>query len=150
LKSFIHIGLVIAPLLTGCLSSSKTVNLSECGIPVPEEVPGLKITGPRTRASIIHDMASISCAINFLIKNDSTAMLLRSANNKVVIKVIVEYTGEVIETAIIESNIDHQPLVQKIEEIIMNSDFTFWGHNQQETEFIYPLFLLHKTTATPQ
>ena len=139
MKNILHLIVVIIPVLTGCISSSKSIKLSGCGTPIPQNVPGLTINGPRTKTSIIEDMAPILCAIQFQYINDAKQSAKTHGNDTVPVKVLVEYTGEVAHVTILENSFGDNDFIRRIEDIIMNSDFTFWGHDQQDTEFIYPI-----------
>ncbi|WDP89517.1 MAG: hypothetical protein HUN04_07190 [Desulfobacter sp.] len=51
----------------------------------------------------------------------------------------VEYTGEVTSARVQKSEINSDKFVQRVREMIMDSDFIPWQRNDEDTIFIYPM-----------
>lgn len=110
-----------------------------CMESVPSTVNGLKIMeGSRSESSIIVDMVPITCRARALYER------MRSVNDGLVpghitIRVVVEYTGEVISVDVEQTDMTSRKFNNKIIEMIANSDFVSWPRDDTDTEFVYDI-----------
>ena len=58
---------------------------------------------------------------------------------RVVVRIIVEYTGEVQNVSIEETNIQSKKFISKLIDFIMSEDFVMWGADENDTVFLYPV-----------
>jgi hypothetical protein len=61
------------------------------------------------------------------------------APGRVVFRVVVEYTGEVIAVSIEESTIKSNTFLHKMSDFIMDTDFVIWARNDTDAVFLYPV-----------
>lgn len=106
------------------------------------------LQGERTHQNIAQDMHPAWCHGQVLLRQ----MYERGhavTEGTILMKVTVEYTGEVISVRILESDIPSSEFRQKISDMVMDSDFIPWKRSDQDTVFIYPMtfdFWWEKTT----
>jgi hypothetical protein len=106
---------------------------------IPARVKGLQIlSGPRSEKNIIRDMVPVVCNGHMLFKRMNTEGNQVNAG-RVVFKVLVEYTGEVNRVKVEETTIKSDMFLKRLSNIIMDTDFTFWGKDSNDTEFLYPI-----------
>ncbi|MBN1932263.1 MAG: hypothetical protein JW786_11710 [Desulfobacterales bacterium] len=106
---------------------------------VPRHVEGLKIlSGPRSERSIICDMRQAVCNGQVLFEHfQAKDKTLQSG--RVVFRVLVEYTGEVYSVTVEDNTIKSGELLYRVSQFIMGTDFIFWGGDDSETIFLYPM-----------
>lgn len=132
---------VTALTLSACsyIAGPPEFNPKTCLHEEPRRVKGIEILqGPRTEQSVTADMQSAYCNGQVLLK------LMNEAGEQVNpgtiwFKVTAEYTGEVITTEVIKSDIESKVFLRKVSDMIMDSDFTPWQRHDRDTEFIYPM-----------
>lgn len=141
-----HVIAALVPLsMTFFLVSSCTVesrprpfNPKTCFEKIPDRVEGLEIlSGDRTSESIIRDMVPSICHGHALFHH----MRKRGeevAPGTVLLRVRVEYTGEVMGVSVEESTIESEPFLRRLRDFVMDSDFTVWARGKEETVFKYP------------
>lgn len=140
LKKTLCVGVAVF-MLKGCTPfiAAPEFNPKTCLKEAPSKVDGLQILhGPRTIPSIAADMQTAYC-------NGQVLLKLMNENGKRVntgtvwFKVTCEYTGEVISTEVVKSEIQSPEFLRKVSDMIMDSDFTPWQRHDQDAEFIYPM-----------
>ena len=110
-----------------------------CTEQIPKHIEGLEILGgSRTEQSIINDMQITFCNGQVLLQK------MNERGNDVspgtaVLKVVVEYTGEVVSSEIIETDILSTEFVAKVSDFVKDTDFSSWQRFDEDTEFIYPM-----------
>jgi hypothetical protein len=57
----------------------------------------------------------------------------------VVFRVIVEYTGEVAQVRVERTSITSEVFLCEVSDFIMDTDFVFWGADDSDTVFLYPV-----------
>jgi hypothetical protein len=128
-------------LLTGCISQTEQFKFDPrtCLEEIPGHVKGLKIvSGPRSEKSIIRDMVPVVCNGHMLFRNMNAKGKTVNAGH-VLFKVLVEYTGEVYNVSLEDTTINSEEFLREVSDFIMDTDFTFWGLNTEETIFLYPV-----------
>lgn len=125
----------------GCaaIAPSHKFDPGTCLNETPQRVEGLEIlSGQRTAGSITHDMQEAYC-------NGQVLLKLMNENGKAVtggtawFKVVVEYTGEVNSAKVIKSEIQSGEFLKEVSDMIMDTDFSPWVRNGQDSEFIFPM-----------
>jgi hypothetical protein len=106
---------------------------------VPADVAGLIIeAGPRTKTSVIRDMVPACCNAQVLFQRmkaeDPTLK-----PGRIVFRVVVEYTGEVLSVDIEETEIESLRFKRRVSDFIMDTDFVSWAPSDTETVFHYPV-----------
>lgn len=141
-KMALGLGLGVLLLLgSGCsgLDNTPAFNPKTCLQENPQEVHGLQIIrGPRSKQSVIVDMQSPYCNGQVLFKMVNTSGH-QVSSGRAVFKVTVEYTGEVIAAEVVESSGMDESFLQKISDIIMDTDFSPWQRDDEDSEFLYPM-----------
>jgi hypothetical protein len=124
-------------LSAGCQSlTADPFDAAECLDRVPKRVAGLKIEqGPRSELSIIHDMRLAVCNGQVLFHKSEPAI----ANGRILLRVRVEYNGEVLSAEVVESTMGSNELEKKIADFVMDTDFPPWARHKQEAIFFYPV-----------
>ena len=114
-------------------------DLRKCLEKIPNRVKGLKIiSGPRSKQSIIRDMVPVVCSGRALFMN-------MNKNGKeinkgyILFKILVEYTGEVNKVSVEEKTIQSDEFLRRVSDFIMDKDFVFWGEDERDTVFLYPI-----------
>lgn len=128
-------------LISACASPSKQVpfNIVQCMDTIPKKVRGLNIlSGPRTEQSIIRDMVPAVCYGHVLYHNMKNSGEEINAGS-IIVRITVEYTGEVYKALVEESTIKSKQFVQKVSDQIMDTDFVGWAKDESDTEFFYTL-----------
>ena len=133
-------------LLAGIVACSSAVKMQKkpfslrlCMEHVPHLVEGLVVLdGPRSKGSIIRDMLPVRCNGEVLFQRMQANDHSLTAGSAV-FRVVVEYTGEVIAADVMESSIQSDRLVQRVRDIIMDTDFVGWAPNDTDAVFIYPV-----------
>jgi hypothetical protein len=128
-------------LLTGCIPQTAKVKFDPrtCLETIPSRVKGLKIvSGPRSEKSIIRDMVPVVCNGHMLFRNMNAKEKMVNAGH-VLFKVLVEYTGEVNQVTVEETTIQSKKFLREVSDFIMDTDFTFWGLDNEDTLFFYPI-----------
>lgn len=126
-------------LITACATPSKQgpIDLVQCLDSIPKKVEGLKIlSGPRSERSIIHDLVPAICYGHVLYDKMKASGEDINAG-QIVMRVAVEYTGEVYEASVVETTIGSERFVKKVSDYIMDTDFVGWARDKSDTEFIY-------------
>jgi hypothetical protein len=127
-------------LLSSCTAghSPNPFNPKTCFEEIPDRVEGLEIlSGDRTRRSIIRDMVPGIChghALFHRMRDRGEAV----APGTVLLRVRVEYTGEVYEVSVEKSTIESESFLRRLRGFVMDSDFTVWARGNEETLFLYP------------
>jgi hypothetical protein len=105
---------------------------------IPENVKGLKVvSGPRSEKSIIRDMVPAICSAHALFRHmKSEGHEMNSGS--VVFRVVVEYTGEVANVSVKETEIHSKRFLREVSDFIMDSDFVLWAGDDSDTVFLYP------------
>lgn len=129
-------------MLCGCSSHSQSpvFNPKTCLQEIPQTVPGVRIiNGPRTEKNIVAGMQPAYCngQMLFMLLNEKEEQI--TPPGEVLFQVTVEYTGEVISAEVVESNIDATDFLKKIENMIMDTDFSPWARHDDDAQFIYPM-----------
>jgi hypothetical protein len=124
---------------TGLNQSSRPYDHRKCMDTIPTNVKGLKIiSGPRTRQSIIQDMVPVTCYGHVMYEKMRAEG--ESINpGTVVVKVTVEYTGEVYRVEVEDATIQSGKFLKNIVDLIMDTDFVGWQRSDIDTVFVYPL-----------
>jgi hypothetical protein len=127
-------------LVVGCASPSQKSSFDPktCLENIPSRVNGLEIIdGPRTEQSLIRDMMPAICSGQALFRHMKAKG--ESINpGRVVFKVRVEWTGEVISVTAAESSIQSKKFLREVSDFIMDSDFVAWSRHDDDTIFLYP------------
>ena len=132
---------IFAPEAVQAPDPDRPFSMKTCMEYIPEDVDGLKvIEGSRSKASIIHEMVPITCkarAIFERMKEEGAAI----KSGRMIVRVVVEYNGEVISVRIEASDISYRPLRNRVIDLIADSDFNPWHREDTDTEFLYPIHL---------
>lgn len=111
----------------------------KCLEDVPRHVNGLKVlSGPRSEQSIIRDMRRAVCN-GYVLFEQMQARDKTLRPGRVVFRVVVEYTGEVYGVTVEETTIQSDAFLARVSEFILGTDFIFWGGDDSETVFLYPV-----------
>jgi hypothetical protein len=115
-----------------------TFNPKTCLETIPKHVKGLSIvSGPRSEKSIIRDMVPAICSAHALFRHmKSEGHEMNSGS--VVFRVVVEYTGEVANVSVKETEIHSKRFLREVSDFIMDSDFVLWAGDESDTVFLYP------------
>jgi hypothetical protein len=138
-KLFFTIAIVL--LLAACALHTQRASFDpkKCLANIPRRVKGLKIvSGPRTEKNVIRDMVPALCSGYALFKDMETKGEEISPGS-VVLRVIVEYTGEVAYVGIEETTMQSEKFLRRIKDFVMETDFVSWGADDRDTVFLYPL-----------
>jgi len=138
--SVASISIVLAVPL-GCVTQEKKAAFSvvKCNETIPGEVEGLVIlTGPRSPKSIIRDMRQAECGARARFYRQYAGKR-PAAQSSVVLRVVVEYTGEVQEVKVKEKRGLSDDFLSEICNMVHDTDFVYWGRNDQDTVFLYPI-----------
>jgi hypothetical protein len=124
---------------TGLNQSSRPYDHRKCMDTIPTSVKGLEIaSGLRTRQSIIQDMVPVTCYGHVMYEKMRAKG--ESINpGTVVVKVTVEYTGEVYRVEVEDATIQSEKFLKNIVDLIMDTDFVGWQRSDIDTVFIYPM-----------
>lgn len=137
--ALILIKLFVPEATTKRVQKDQPFSMKTCLESIPRDVKGLEIIqGSRSKTSIIHEMVPIVCNAKALFKK-LTAEGTAIESGSMTLRVIVEYTGEVISVRIQDSGITYRPFRNKIIDMIADSDFTPWQKEDTDTEFLYPI-----------
>ena len=127
--------------LTAC-TSQKTAppfDPRKCVEEIPAKVKGLSIvSGPRSKKSIIRDMVPVVCN-GHVLYNRMASQGMAINKGTILFRVLVEYNGEVQKVVIEETTIQSKVFLQEVSDFISDTDFVFWGGNDEETVFLYPM-----------
>lgn len=96
------------------------------------------LNGPRSEQSIIRDMVPAVCYSHVLYRQMSKHGENINAGD-IVFRITVEYTGEVYRAEAIDTTIRSRKFVQRVSDIIMDTDFVGWARDETDTVFIYPV-----------
>jgi hypothetical protein len=133
--------LILGGLAAGCApkSGQRTFNPRDCMDYVPAAVSGLVIeTGPRSKTSIIRDMVPAYCNGQVLFQK-MTAKDPSLKPGRIVFRVVVEYTGEVLSVEVEETTIESHHFTRRVADFIMDTDFISWAPSDTDTVFHYPV-----------
>lgn len=133
--------LVLGGLAIGCApkSGQRPFNPRDCMDYVPAEVSGLFIeTGPRSKTSIIRDMVPAYCNGQVLFEK-MKAKDTTLKPGKIVFRVVVEYTGEVLSVEVDQTTFESHHFTRRVSDFIMDTDFVSWAPSDTETVFHYPV-----------
>lgn len=113
-------------------------NLVHCLEKIPDQVEGLEIlAGRRDSRSIRRDMTSIACAgQQFYAQQERVEKPLPAGS--LLLKVTVEYTGEVVRVETLASSLPSKVLEKRLVEMTLNHDFAGWDRSDEDSVFIYP------------
>lgn len=137
--SWLLLPLLIVILLCACAPErTKPFDPAMCMQTVPPHVNGLEIIqGPRTGRSIIRDMVPVVCNSRVLFaRMQSRDPLLQPG--KAIFNVTVEYTGEVQRVTMVQTTLQSPVFIQKVSDMIMNTDFVGWARDDADSVFVYP------------
>lgn len=119
----------------------KSFTVKDCLSSVPSDIKGLEIlAGSRGKVAIIGDMLPMVCQSKALYRK-MVAEGAPMAPGRMVMRVVVEFNGEVIAVKIEESDITHRPFRNQVIDMIAAKDFTFWSREDADAEFLYPIQL---------
>lgn len=136
------LGLGVLLLISGGCSTLDNTPLFDpktCLQEKPQQVDGLKImSGPRSKQSVVADMQFPYCngQVLYKIANDKGQQV---TSGRAVFKVTVEYTGEVIAAEVVESSGVGKDFLQKISDMIIDTDFSPWQRDDEDAQFFYPM-----------
>jgi hypothetical protein len=130
-------------LIFACVNPSQKKNTKfdhvKCMDTVPSRVKGLNVlSGPRTEKSIIRDMVPVNCYAQVLFRKMKSDGEEINAG-EVVFRITVEYTGEVYASSVEETDIRSNRFVQRVADLIMDTDFVGWALDSEDTVFLYPM-----------
>ena len=137
------LGLGVLLLLgSGCSTLDNNISFDPktCLQEKPQQVRGLQIiSGPRSKQSVVADMQFPYCNAQVLFKMVHDKEEQQVNSGRAVFKVTVEYTGEVITAEVVESSGVDKIFLQKISDMIMDTDFSPWQRDDEDAAFLYPM-----------
>jgi hypothetical protein len=128
-------------LLAACVPRTQRSSFDpkKCMEHMPRRVKGLTIvSGPRTERNIIREMVPAMCSGHALFKHMKTEGEEISPGY-VVLRIIVEYTGEVASVEVEETTIQSEKFLCGIKDFVMETDFVLWAVDDEDTVFLYPV-----------
>jgi hypothetical protein len=143
LKGLVGAAAAASLLIAACDSphsrSSEPISYKDCVDNVPDSVRGLKLlSGPRSEKSVVRDMTPAICSGHVLFERmraDGQGI----EPGSVVLRVVVEYTGEVNQVTIEETTIQSDVFLSKLRSLVLNTDFVMWRDDHDaDSEFLYP------------
>jgi len=140
LRTLLSIAGIIAPAIffgtftNGCDSCEKRIHDS---IEIEEDVSGLRITGPRTRANVIANMAPIVHGMQKIYEEHRE--IKNGLEGRLELQLTVEWTGEIGPIRIRESTFTDRDFEKAVLIPIQNYDFDGWADTGEDTEIVYPI-----------
>ena len=114
--------------------------LKDCLASVHADEENLRIlAGSRTKTNLLYDLAPLIC-IGQKVFDTLRAEGEIIAAGEVTLRVVVEYNGEIIDTEILETDIDSRRFLNELIGIFDKSDFSFWIREDEDVVFTYTAY----------
>ncbi len=140
-KNYLYATITALLFFTACAPHMKRAPFDprKCLEDVPRHVKGLKVlSGPRSEQSIIRDMRRAVCNGHVLFGH-MQAENKSFQSGRVLFRVVVEYPGEVYGVTVEETTIQSDAFLARVSEFILGTDFIFWGGDDSDSVFLYPI-----------
>ena len=121
--------------LPDCGGKSPEKAPKDCIEIIPDNLPGLKVTGSRSKDNVIRNLIPFNCTVQKAYRErlaENTAL-----TGEVTISFTVEFQGEVINNRIVTSTVEDTVFMEEFRQIYRYMEFDPWGNTGQETDVIY-------------